>query len=125
MNAEDFFLPELLKIHQAFPKLKIVLEHVTTETSVDMVGPPLSKFSIIIVRIKSHFHAPKCQIKSLGRTVAATITVHHLLLTVDDWAGQPHNYCKPVAKFPHDRQALRDVVAQGEDANVFSVIVNE
>lgn len=54
------------------------------------------------------------QVKSLGDTVGCTITVHHLQLVVDDWAGQCHNFCKPVAKFPHDRQALRDVVFEGE-----------
>lgn len=50
------------------------------------------------------------QVKSLGPTVGCTITIHHLELTVDDWAGCCHNYCKPVAKLPSDRQALRDVV---------------
>jgi dihydroorotase len=53
------------------------------------------------------------QVKSLGNTIGCTITVHHLQLTVDDWAGKPHNFCKPVAKFPHDRQALRDVILEG------------
>lgn len=88
MNAEEKFLPELKKLHLAFPKLKIVLEHATTKNAVDMV-------------------------KSLGDTVACTITVHHLQLIVDDWAGQAHHFCKPVAKYPHDRDALRDVVKSG------------
>ncbi|EED80766.1 predicted protein [Postia placenta Mad-698-R] len=52
-------------------------------------------------------------VKSLGDTVACTITAHHLVLTVDDWAGQSWNFCKPVAKFPDDRQALRDVIKEG------------
>jgi len=47
--------------------------------------------------------------------VACTITAHHLALTVDDWAGQSWNYCKPVAKFPDDREALRQVIREGED----------
>jgi len=34
-------------------------------------------------------------------------------LTVDDWAGQSWNYCKPVAKFPDDREALREVIREG------------
>jgi dihydroorotase len=46
--------------------------------------------------------------------VACTITAHHLALTVDDWAGQSWNYCKPVAKFPDDREALRQVIREGE-----------
>ncbi|KAI9320572.1 dihydroorotase, homodimeric type [Dichotomocladium elegans] len=88
LNAEERFLPQLEKIHNAFPKLKIVLEHATSKAAVDMV-------------------------KRLGDTVACSITVHHLQLIVDDWAGQPHHFCKPVAKFPHDRDALREVVASG------------
>jgi dihydroorotase len=88
MNAEEKFLPELKKLHEAFPKLKIVLEHATSAAAVNMV-------------------------KSLGDTVGCSITVHHLQLVVDDWAGQAHHFCKPVAKYPHDRDALRDVVKSG------------
>ncbi|KAJ1342010.1 dihydroorotase [Batrachochytrium salamandrivorans] len=88
LNAEERFLEHLAKLHADFPGLKIVLEHATTKAAVDMV-------------------------KSLGPTVGCTITVHHLQLLVDDWAGQCHHFCKPVAKFPHDRDALREVVRQG------------
>jgi dihydroorotase len=35
------------------------------------------------------------------------------VLTVDDWAGCCHNFCKPVAKFPKDREALRQVIKEG------------
>ena len=52
-------------------------------------------------------------VKSLGDTVACTITAHHLALTVDDWAGQSFNFCKPVAKYPDDRRALQNVVREG------------
>lgn len=52
-------------------------------------------------------------VKSLGPTVACTITAHHLALTIDDWAGQSWNYCKPVAKFPDDRNALREIIREG------------
>ncbi|KAI8592087.1 hypothetical protein BDZ88DRAFT_408213 [Geranomyces variabilis] len=85
MNAEERFLTHLQQLHTAFPKLRIVLEHATTRAAVEMV-------------------------KSLGETVGCSITVHHLALIVDDWAGCCHNFCKPVAKFPHDRAALREVV---------------
>ncbi|KAI0306916.1 Dihydroorotase [Multifurca ochricompacta] len=68
--------------------LRIVLEHATTRVAVETV-------------------------KSLGSTVACTITAHHLALTVDDWAGQSWNYCKPVAKFPDDREALHEVIREG------------
>ncbi|KAH9071652.1 Dihydroorotase [Lactarius deliciosus] len=88
INAEQTFLPHLRKLHAHFPRLRIVLEHATTRAAVETV-------------------------KSLGSTVACTITAHHLALTVDDWAGQSWNYCKPVAKFPDDRKALRDVILEG------------
>ncbi|RKP25079.1 hypothetical protein SYNPS1DRAFT_29177, partial [Syncephalis pseudoplumigaleata] len=55
----------------------------------------------------------RVKVKSLGDTVGCTITAHHLSLIVDDWAGKNHRFCKPVAKYPHDRAALREVVAQG------------
>lgn len=89
MNAEERFLPQLEKLHNAFPTLKIVLEHATSAAAVQLV-------------------------KRLGDTVGCTITVHHLQLIVDDWAGQAHHFCKPVAKFPHDRAALREVVCSGK-----------
>ncbi|RKO82839.1 hypothetical protein BDK51DRAFT_16228, partial [Blyttiomyces helicus] len=88
LNAEELFLKHLKKLHADFPNLRIVLEHATTKAAVEMV-------------------------KSLGPTVGCTITVHHLQLIVDDWAGQCHHFCKPVAKYPHDRDALRGVIKEG------------
>ena len=89
LNAEPAFIPHLRKIHERFPKLRIVLEHATTRAAVEAV-------------------------KACGPTVACTITAHHIALTVDDWAGQAWNFCKPVAKFPDDRKALREVIKSGE-----------
>ncbi|KAG8707741.1 hypothetical protein FRC09_001640 [Ceratobasidium sp. 395] len=83
LNAEPQFLPHLRTLHAAFPRLRIVLEHATTRAAVECV-------------------------KELGDTVACTITAHHLALTVDDWAGQSWHFCKPVAKYPDDREALRE-----------------
>ena len=37
MNAEPKFLPQLFKIHEAFPKLRIVLEHVSTRDAIEAV----------------------------------------------------------------------------------------
>jgi len=88
MNAENKFLKHLDQLHKDFPNLRIVLEHVTTAQAVEMVA-------------------------SLGPTVAATITAHHLDLCVDDWAGKNHNFCKPVAKYPDDRSALIAIVRSG------------
>ena len=69
--------------------MKIVLEHATTSEAVEAV-------------------------KSLGPTVGCTITPHHLALTVDDWAGQSFHFCKPVAKYPADRNALQAVIKEGQ-----------
>lgn len=88
LNAEPLFLTHLEKIHRQFPRLRIVLEHATTRAAVECV-------------------------KRCGETVACTITPHHLQLIVDDWAGKPLHFCKPVAKTPDDRAALRDVIREG------------
>lgn len=92
MDRERSFLHrELLPIARRYPRLKIVLEHITTEDSVGFV-------------------------QGLAN-VAATVTVHHLLLTLDDVIGgslRPHNFCKPIAKRPADREALRQVVISGD-----------
>lgn len=93
-------MPHLFKIHENFPNLRIVLEHATTRAAVDAV-------------------------KSLGPTVACTITAHHLALTVDDWAGQGWNFCKPVAKYPDDREALREIVKSGSTAFIQIPIVRK
>ncbi|EMD40694.1 hypothetical protein CERSUDRAFT_149009 [Gelatoporia subvermispora B] len=88
LNAEHAFLPHLRALHAAFPRLRIVLEHATSRAAVECV-------------------------RSLGATVACTITAHHLALTADDWAGQSWHFCKPVAKFPDDRAALQEVIREG------------
>ena len=39
----------------------------------------------------------------------ATVTLHHLMITLDDLAGgmlKPHLFCKPIAKRPEDRDKL-------------------
>ena len=89
LNAEESFLPTLLDLHARFPNLRIILEHCTTAAAVAAV-------------------------KNCGPQVAATITPHHLCLTVDDWAGDPFCFCKPVAKLPSDREALLRAAASGD-----------
>ena len=88
LNAEEAFLPTLLDLHKRFPKLCIVLEHCTTAAAIAAV-------------------------KACGPNVAGTITAHHLFLIIDDWANDPFNYCKPVAKLPADRLALIRTAASG------------
>jgi dihydroorotase len=88
MRAEELFLTQLFKIHSAFPRLKIVLEHVTTEAAVNAV-------------------------LACGPTVGATVTIHHMDLTISDVVGNNVNFCKPVAKLESDRKAIRDIVRSG------------
>ncbi len=69
-----------------FPDLKIIMEHITTADSVAL----LDKYP----------------------NLYATITLHHLYITLDDVAGgmlQPHLFCKPIAKRYEDRAALLQV----------------
>jgi dihydroorotase len=86
LNAEPAFLPTLLSLHKAFPSLRIILEHCSTSLALSAVT-------------------------SCGPSVAGTITAHHLSLIIDDWAGDPFAFCKPVAKTPEDRDALLRAVA--------------
>jgi len=88
LNAEEAFLPTLKSLHERFPNLRIILEHCTTAAAVEAV-------------------------KQCGPNVAGTITAHHLFLTIDDWAGDPINFCKPVAKLPSDRVALLKAATSG------------
>lgn len=86
MDREAEFVTIYEKLATAFPKLKIIMEHITTKESVEA----LDKFE----------------------NLYATITLHHLLITLDDVAGgmlKPHLFCKPIAKRPEDREALLKV----------------
>ncbi|RKP28825.1 Dihydroorotase [Metschnikowia bicuspidata] len=94
LNAEPKFLPSLVKLTQDFPNLKIVLEHCTTKAAIETIR-------------SLHRENPDSK-------VAATITAHHLYLTIDSWAGNPINFCKPVAKLPEDLRALVDAATSAE-----------
>jgi len=86
MDREAEFMSIYELLAQNFPELKIIMEHITTKAAVDM----LDKYE----------------------NLYATITVHHLLLTLDDVVGgmmQPHLFCKPIAKRPEDLDALLNV----------------
>lgn len=97
LNAEESFLPALKKLHSDFPNLKIILEHCTTEAAIKAIED-------INKDVKD----------SKDIKVAATITAHHLYLTIDDWAGNPINFCKPVAKLPKDKRALVSAAISGK-----------
>lgn len=91
MDREFAFLADLVLIANSFPGLRIVLEHVTTDVAVRAV-------------------------RALSN-VAATITAHHLLLTLDDVVGDklnPHHFCKPIPKRWVDREELQIAATSGD-----------
>ena len=85
---EQTLLP-LLARHQG---LKVVIEHVTTAETIDIVRA----------------HAPR---------VGGTVTPHHLMInrtSLFQGGLRPHLYCLPVAKRERHRLALRKAVTSGD-----------
>lgn len=81
----------LLPLMQRFPKLKLVLEHITTAQGIDFV-------------------------RSQGAHVAGTLTAHHLLYNRNalfQGGIRPHYYCLPILKRERHRQALVDAAISG------------
>ncbi len=96
MDREKEFMSVYESLAKVFPKLKIIMEHITTKDAVEL----LHKYD----------------------NLYATITLHHLLITLDDVAGgmlQPHLFCKPIAKKPIDRDALLEVALNGHPNVMF------
>ena len=91
-DREAVFLErELTPLIQRYPRLKVVLEHVTTAAAAAFV----------------HQAPPR---------LAATITAHHLLLNRNDLllgGLRPHYYCLPLVKREGDRQALLEAALSG------------
>lgn len=92
-DREAVFIERTLQpLLSAYPALKVVLEHITTEQAVAFIDNDAS-----------------------GR-LAATITPQHLLLNRNTmFAGglRPHHYCLPVLKRERHRLALRRAVTSG------------
>ncbi|BCD68523.1 dihydroorotase [Nitratiruptor sp. YY09-18] len=96
MDREAEFIPIYERIAKRFPDLTIIMEHITTKDAVDA-----------LMRYENLY---------------ATITLHHLYITLDDVAGgllQPHLFCKPIAKRPEDRMALRKVAFMAHEKVMF------
>ncbi len=91
-DRERVFLDTVLAdITRRFPKLRIVVEHVTTREAVEFV-------------------------LAGGPNIAATITAHHLLYNRNAlFVGgiRPHYYCLPVLKREEHRQALVKAATSG------------
>ncbi len=91
-DREAVFLEKVLTpVLAAFPGLKVVLEHITTEDSVGFV-------------------------EAAGSNLAATITAHHLRVdrsAMFEGGLRPHAYCLPVAKRRRHKEALRKAATSG------------
>lgn len=91
-DREAVFIERVLSpLIARFPRLKMVLEHITTEEAVQFVA-----------------QAPA--------SVAATITAHHLLINRNalfEGGMRPHLYCLPVAKRERHRRALVEAATSG------------
>ena len=83
LDRERAFLPVYEDLAARFPRLDIVMEHITTLEAAALLDR--------------------------HENLYATVTLQHLLITLDDVAGgllNPHLFCKPIAKRPEDRDAL-------------------
>lgn len=91
-DREKAFLDRvLMPLTQRFPQLRIVFEHITTQEAVEFVT-------------------------SASGQVAATITVHHMLLNRNalfQGGIRPHHYCLPVLKRESHRQKLVEAATGG------------
>ncbi|CAL4326393.1 dihydroorotase [Buchnera aphidicola] len=88
----EFIKNTLDPLRNCFPKLKIVLEHITTKESVEYIKKYGSNY------------------------LCATITPHHLILNRNDmFSGgiQPYLYCLPILKKNIHQKALRQAIASG------------
>jgi len=91
-DREKVFIDKVLQpLERRFPKLRMVLEHITTSEAALFVS-------------------------SAPANVAATITAHHLLMNRNAlFAGgiRPHHYCLPVLKREQHRVALVKAAVSG------------
>lgn len=96
MDREAEFLSVYRQLASRYPKLRISMEHITTAAAVHL----LDEFD----------------------NLCATVTLQHLMITLDDVAGgqlRPHLFCKPIAKRPEDRDALLAAALNGHPRLMF------
>ncbi len=91
-DRERVFIDRHMKsLIENYPNLRVVFEHITTKDAADFVS-------------------------TAGKNVAATITVHHLLMNRNDmFRGgiRPHHYCLPILKREEHRLALVKAATSG------------
>ena len=96
LDREDEFLPIYSRLAEQFPRLRICMEHITTAAALRLLDA----------------HENLC----------ATVTLQHLLITLDDVVGgsmRPHLFCKPIAKRAMDRDALLQAALQAHPRLMF------
>jgi dihydroorotase len=96
MDREAEFVPLYEKLATRFPRLRIIMEHITTRQAAECLDRHENLF--------------------------ATVTLQHLLITLDDVAGgllRPHLFCKPIAKRAEDRDALLEKALGGHPKLMF------
>lgn len=87
-----FIERHLQRVVEAYPRLKVVLEHVTTRQGIEFV-------------------------RKARAGVAATLTAHHLLLNrnaIFQGGIRPHAYCLPVLKREEHRRVLVEAAISGD-----------
>ncbi len=93
-DREKVFLERVMApTLEAFPNLKVVLEHITTADSAEFVQ------------------------QHTGDNLAATLTPQHLMYNRNHMLVggiRPHLYCLPILKRNRHQKALRDAVASGD-----------
>lgn len=95
-EREREFLPTYELLAKSFPKLKIIMEHISDRRTIEL----LDKYE----------------------NLYATVTLHHLTTTFDDLLGgalKPHLFCKPIVKSSEDRDALQKLVLSGHKKVMF------
>lgn len=96
MDREQEFLAVYRHLATRYPRLKLSMEHITTAAALQL----LDEFP----------------------NICATVTLQHLIITLDDVAGgalRPHLFCKPIAKRPEDRDALLQAALSGHPRLMF------
>lgn len=96
LDREAEFAPLYAQLAERHPNLKIIMEHISTKG--------------LTVLLDTY------------ENLYATITLHHLLYTLDDVLGgmlNPHLFCKPILKRPEDRDALRTLAFSGHAKVMF------
>ena len=90
LEREREFAKTYEKLAKDLPNLTIIMEHISTKELAELA----TKYDNLL----------------------ATVTLHHLLLTLDDLCGgalDVHLFCKPTVKLASDRDAIQELVKSG------------